>query len=47
MNTIVLSVGGSLIAPDKIDTSFISQLKKSLLASEHRFIIVVGAMRRP
>jgi uridylate kinase len=42
MNTIVLSVGGSLIAPDKIDTSFISQLKKSLLASGHRFVIVVG-----
>ena len=42
MNTFVLSVGGSLIAPDGINTSFIGQFKKSILASQHRFVIVVG-----
>ncbi len=44
--TIVMSVGGSLIVPDAIDTSFLASLKK-LIAFEtsvhgRRFIIITG-----
>lgn len=42
MNTVVLSVGGSLIAPDVINTEFMKQLKNSILRSANRFVIVVG-----
>ncbi|MCA9366353.1 UMP kinase [Candidatus Kaiserbacteria bacterium] len=44
--TIVMSVGGSLIAPDQIDTSFLTGLKQ-LIESEiqehgRRFVIIAG-----
>lgn len=43
--TIVMSVGGSLIVPDEIDTSFLSSLKK-LIETEtvngRRFILIAG-----
>tara|TARA_B100000508_G_scaffold102982_2_gene81379 strand:+ start:3449 stop:4156 length:708 start_codon:yes stop_codon:yes gene_type:complete len=46
--TIVMSVGGSLIVPDQIDTSFLKNLKKfidSQTANGRRFIIIAGGGR--
>lgn len=46
--TIVMSVGGSLIVPDQIDTSFLSNLKKFITtetANGRRFIIIAGGGR--
>jgi uridylate kinase len=43
--TIVMSVGGSLIVPDQIDTSFLSSLKELITtqtANGRRFIIITG-----
>lgn len=44
--TIVMSVGGSLIVPDEIDTTFLSQLKKlvhdEIAQNGRRFIIIAG-----
>lgn len=43
--TIVMSVGGSLIVPDQIDTLFLSSLKKLIetqTANGRRFIIIAG-----
>ena len=43
--TIVMSVGGSLIVPDEIDTSFLSSLKKLIeteTANGRRFILIAG-----
>lgn len=43
MNTVIISLGGSLIVPDKINVSFIRELKKIILNNlTYRFIIVVG-----
>lgn len=46
--TIVMSVGGSLIVPDQIDTTFLSSLKtliESETANGRRFIIIAGGGR--
>lgn len=46
--TIVMSVGGSLIVPDQIDTEFLTNLKKlieSETANGRRFIIIAGGGR--
>jgi len=46
--SIVISVGGSLIVPDLIDTHFLSSLKKLIseeLASGKRFVIIAGGGR--
>jgi uridylate kinase len=46
--TIVMSVGGSLIVPDQIDTDFLSNLKKFITtetANGRRFIIIAGGGR--
>lgn len=43
--TIVMSVGGSLIVPDQIDTEFLQNLKKFITketANGRRFIIIAG-----
>jgi uridylate kinase len=43
--TIVISVGGSLIVPDQIDTAFLKKLKKFILqeiALDTRFVIIAG-----
>ena len=44
--TIVMSVGGSLIVPDQIDTSFLSSLKELIVletsSQGRRFIIITG-----
>lgn len=43
--TIVMSVGGSLIVPDQIDTDFLKTLKKFVneqIAEGRRFIIIAG-----
>ena len=44
--TIVMSVGGSLIVPDQIDTTFLSSLKKLIehetTSNGRRFIIIAG-----
>lgn len=43
--TIVMSVGGSLIVPDEIDTNFLSSLKDLITtetASGRRFILIAG-----
>ncbi len=43
MNTLIISLGGSLIVPDEINISFIKELKKIILNNlTYRFIIVVG-----
>ena len=41
---IILSLGGSLIVPDKVDTSYLKQFKKTILKNtkKHKFIIVCG-----
>ena len=44
-DTIVMSVGGSLIVPDQIDTAFLAELKKFInkeTANGRRFIIIAG-----
>jgi len=46
--TIVMSVGGSLIVPDQIDTDFLSRLKLLIekeTANGRRFIIIAGGGR--
>ena len=46
--TIVMSVGGSLIVPDQIDTAFLAKLKTfidSETANGRRFIIIAGGGR--
>jgi uridylate kinase len=43
--TIVMSVGGSLIVPDQIDTAFLTQLKNFIVSETalgRRFIIIAG-----
>lgn len=44
--TIVMSVGGSLIVPDAIDTTFLASLKKLIesetVSGDRRFIIIAG-----
>ncbi len=46
METLVISLGGSLIAPDSIDLSFLSRFKTLLLRHrEKRFVIVCGGGR--
>lgn len=48
IETIVMSVGGSLIVPDQIDTTFLNQLKKLIIsqtANGRRFIIIAGGGR--
>jgi len=43
-DVIVLSLGGSLIIPDKVDTAFLKKFKKFILknSKSHKFIIVCG-----
>ncbi len=41
-DVVVLSVGGSIVAPDNIDTGFIIGFKKFLLSRPERFILVIG-----
>ncbi len=46
--TIVMSVGGSLIVPDQIDTDFLQNLKELIIsqtAKGRRFIIIAGGGR--
>lgn len=48
IETIVMSVGGSLIVPDQIDTRFLSSLKDLIeteAANGRRFIIIAGGGR--
>ncbi|MEM2974035.1 MAG: UMP kinase [Candidatus Micrarchaeia archaeon] len=47
ISTVVLSLGGSLIAPDDIDTSFLKRLRSLVLRHirSFRFIIVCGGGR--
>jgi uridylate kinase len=42
--TVILSVGGSLIAPDGIDTKFLQELKALILlhVKKYRFVIITG-----
>ena len=46
LETIVMSVGGSLIVPDQIDTTFVANLKKIIhtetTSNGRRFIIIAG-----
>jgi uridylate kinase len=43
-DVIVLSLGGSLIIPDKVDHKFLQEFKKTILKNtkKHKFIIVCG-----
>lgn len=46
--TIVMSVGGSLIVPDQIDTTFLTELKNFIVSETalgRRFIIIAGGGR--
>jgi uridylate kinase len=46
--TIVMSVGGSLIVPDQIDTSFLTNLKNFIVSETalgRRFIVIAGGGR--
>ncbi len=48
VETIVMSVGGSLIVPDQIDTAFLTNLKNLITtetANGRRFIIIAGGGR--
>jgi len=48
VETIVMSVGGSLIVPDQIDTNFLTNLKNLIVsetANGRRFIIIAGGGR--
>ncbi|MEZ4200605.1 MAG: UMP kinase [Candidatus Paceibacterota bacterium] len=49
METIVMSVGGSLIVPDQIDTSFLINLKafieEQIDTNDRRFVIIAGGGR--
>ncbi len=42
METIIISVGGSIIVPDEIDFQYINKLKKFILSQKYKFILVVG-----
>jgi uridylate kinase len=47
-DTIILSVGGSLIAPDELDTVFLKKFKKvvhTFLEDNHRLILITGGGR--
>jgi uridylate kinase len=49
METIVMSVGGSLIVPDQIDTGFLASLKDfietAVAKGDRRFVIIAGGGR--
>ena len=45
MEITVLSVGGSLIAPDAIDTVFLQRLKATILKQQGKFVLVCGGGR--
>src|SRR3989338_3046107 len=45
MKTVVLSLGGSLIVPDKVDTAFLKNFKKIVekyVKKNYRFVIMCG-----
>ncbi|MDD9952974.1 MAG: UMP kinase [Candidatus Woesearchaeota archaeon] len=42
METVIISVGGSLIVPDTVDTGFLQKFKATLDASNKRFVIITG-----
>ena len=43
-NVIILSLGGSLIIPEKVDTKFLTEFKKTILknTNKNKFIVVCG-----
>ncbi|MCZ2846153.1 MAG: UMP kinase [Candidatus Bathyarchaeota archaeon] len=48
MKTFIISLGGSIIIPDKINTGFLKKFKKLILSfvkKGHRFILVTGGGR--
>ncbi len=46
LKTVVLSLGGSIIVPEELDTSFLSRFKKLVLGvPDKRFIIICGGGR--
>ena len=42
MERIILSLGGSLIVPEKIDTKFLKRFREFILARPEKFVIVCG-----
>ena len=42
METIVLSLGGSIIVPDKIDIEFLKQFKELIIKSGHKAVVICG-----
>lgn len=44
MDTIVISIGGSIIVPDDIDVKFLNKLKEALLrlSEEHKLVVCCG-----
>ncbi len=41
-NPVIISLGGSLIVPDSIDTNFLIEFKKIILNNTNRFIFICG-----
>ncbi len=39
---IVISLGGSIIAPDKVDIDFLKKFREIILNSNHKYIIICG-----
>jgi len=42
MKTVVLSLGGSLVCPDKVDTVFLKKFRDFILSQKIRFVIITG-----
>jgi len=42
MQTTILCLGGSLIAPDKVDIDFLKDFRQLILGLDHRFVLVCG-----
>lgn len=42
METIIVSLGGSVIVPDKIDTVFLRKFRKLILRQNKKFVIICG-----
>jgi len=42
METVVISLGGSVLAPSEIDTTFLKKFRRLVLATNKRFVIICG-----
>ena len=42
MKRVVISVGGSIVAPNGVDVSYVKKLKELVLSSDKNFVLIVG-----